>query len=97
MNALRSRALDACPICCERGIAFICPVHPCARVPSWLASALRRLVWLGEEPAEPNELRELLRPYPSERMGALTRSARRVGNVKNDSPSLIEPLEASER
>jgi putative SOS response-associated peptidase YedK len=47
--------------------------------------------WLGEEPADPDRLRALLAPYPSEKMACWPVSAR-VGNVKNDDPSLIEPI-----
>ncbi len=48
-------------------------------------------VWLGEIEASPEELRALLRPYPA----ALMRTYRigpAVGNVKNDEPSLLDPL-----
>jgi len=47
--------------------------------------------WLGEEPAEPSELKALLLPYPSEAMTSWPVSSR-VGNVKNNDPSLIEPI-----
>jgi hypothetical protein len=47
--------------------------------------------WLGEEPAELPELKSLLAPYPSDEMIAWPISAR-VGNVKNNDPSLIEPI-----
>ena len=49
--------------------------------------------WLGEEPAEPSELKALLAPYPSEEMTCWPVSAR-VGSVKNNDPSLIEPIAA---
>jgi putative SOS response-associated peptidase YedK len=51
-------------------------------------------VWLGEEPADPRQLKALLAPYPSERMTCWPVSAR-VGNVKNNDPSLIEPIAAA--
>jgi len=51
-------------------------------------------VWLGEEPAELPELKALLAPYPSHEMIAWQVSAR-VGNVKNNDPSLIEPIAAA--
>src|SRR5438067_4729545 len=46
--------------------------------------------WLGEEPAEPELLKSLLVPYT----GAMTCWAvsARVGNVKNNDRSLIEPV-----
>jgi putative SOS response-associated peptidase YedK len=47
--------------------------------------------WLGEEPAEAPELKALLAPYPSEEMVAWPVSPR-VGNVKNNERSLIEPI-----
>ena len=48
-------------------------------------------IWLGEEPAGPPQLRALLAPYPDEGMICWPVS-RRVGNVKNNDPSLIEPI-----
>jgi len=50
-------------------------------------------IWLGEEPADPSQLNALLAPYPSARMTCWPVSAR-VGNVKNNDPSLIEPIAA---
>jgi putative SOS response-associated peptidase YedK len=47
--------------------------------------------WLGEEPADVPELKSLLVPYPSDEMIAWPVSAR-VGNVKNNDDSLIEPI-----
>ena len=47
--------------------------------------------WLGEEPAEPDELKALLKPYPVERMRAY-RVSRRVGSVKNDDASLLDAV-----
>jgi putative SOS response-associated peptidase YedK len=47
--------------------------------------------WLGEVAAAERELAAMLVPYPSERM-ALWPVDRRVGNAKNDSPDLFEPL-----
>ena len=49
--------------------------------------------WLGEEPAERRELKALLAPYPSEGMTCWPVSPR-VGNVKNNDPSLIGSLAA---
>jgi putative SOS response-associated peptidase YedK len=51
--------------------------------------------WLGEEPADPRQIKALLAPYPSDRMTCWPVSAR-VGNVKNNDPSLIEPLAQAE-
>ena len=47
--------------------------------------------WLGEEPADPRQLTALLAPYPSAEMTCWPVSAR-VGSVKNNDPSLIEPI-----
>jgi putative SOS response-associated peptidase YedK len=57
------------------------------------SAAFKRLVnaWLGEEPADPRQLKSLLAPYPSEAMTCWPVGAR-VGNVKNNDPSLIEPF-----
>jgi putative SOS response-associated peptidase YedK len=44
--------------------------------------------WLGEEPAKPEELRSLLVPYPAERL-RMWPVSKRVGNVKNNDPSLV--------
>jgi hypothetical protein len=48
-------------------------------------------VWLGEEPADPRQLKALLAPYPSDTMTCWPVS-QRVGSVKNNDPSLIEPI-----
>jgi putative SOS response-associated peptidase YedK len=48
-------------------------------------------VWLGEEPADEPQLRALLAPYPDEDMICWPVSAR-VGNVRNNDSSLIEPV-----
>jgi putative SOS response-associated peptidase YedK len=50
-------------------------------------------VWLGEEPADASALKTLLAPFPSEEMTCWPVSPR-VGNVKNNDPSLIEPIAA---
>jgi putative SOS response-associated peptidase YedK len=48
-------------------------------------------VWLGEDPADMAGLKALLAPYPSEELTCWPVSPR-VGNVKNNDPSLIEPI-----
>jgi putative SOS response-associated peptidase YedK len=50
-------------------------------------------VWLEEQPADASALKALLAPFPSAEMTCWPVS-RRVGNVKNDDPSLIEPIAA---
>ena len=62
------------------------------RMPVVLKPAAWRL-WLGEEPAEPAQLKALLAPYPSAEMACWPVSAR-VGSVKNNDPSLIDPIAA---
>jgi len=47
--------------------------------------------WLREEPADPRQLKSLLAPFPSEAMTCWPVSPR-VGNVKNNDSSLIEPI-----
>jgi putative SOS response-associated peptidase YedK len=49
--------------------------------------------WLGEEPAELEQLQAILAPYPAEGMTCWPVD-KRVGNVKNNDPSLIEPIAA---
>jgi putative SOS response-associated peptidase YedK len=50
--------------------------------------------WLGEQPADVPHLKTLLAPYPSDGMIAWPVSAR-VGNVRNNDSSLIEPVAAA--
>jgi putative SOS response-associated peptidase YedK len=47
--------------------------------------------WLGEEPAAEAQLKALLAPYPSDEMICWPVSPR-VGNVKNNDPTLIESV-----
>ena len=50
--------------------------------------------WLGEEPADPAYLKYLLATHPAEEMTCWPVSTR-VGSVKNNDPSLIEPVTPS--
>ena len=50
-------------------------------------------IWLGEEPATALELKAVLAPFSSEEMTCWPVSAR-MGNVKNNDASLIEPIVA---
>jgi len=52
--------------------------------------------WLGEKLAETAELLAMLKPYPADHMEAIP-IGRRIGNVKFDDPSLIEPVAGTER
>ena len=47
--------------------------------------------WLGEKPVDARQLKAMLAPYPSEAMTCWPVSTR-VGNVKNNDPSLVEPV-----
>jgi len=47
--------------------------------------------WLAEEPAEEAMLKRMLAPYPAERM-TMWPVDKRVGNVKNNDPSLMSRL-----
>jgi putative SOS response-associated peptidase YedK len=49
-------------------------------------------LWLGEDAAGSEELKTMLRPYPADDMACWPVSTR-VGNVRNNDPSLIEPIE----
>jgi putative SOS response-associated peptidase YedK len=49
------------------------------------------LAWLGEEPVDQPRLKAVLAPYPSDEMICWPVSSR-VGNVKNNDPSLIAPI-----
>ncbi|MGH7032044.1 MAG: SOS response-associated peptidase [Stellaceae bacterium] len=77
--------------------ALLAPLHD--RMPVILGPQNWPL-WLGETPAdpapEPESLKALLIPYPADGM-AIWPVDRRVGNVKNNDPSLIEPLAAVDR
>ena len=50
-------------------------------------------LWLGEEPADPDELKALLTSFPAEEMTCWPVSGR-VGNVRNNDASLVEPIAA---
>jgi putative SOS response-associated peptidase YedK len=50
-------------------------------------------IWLGEEPADVPHLTALLAPYPAEGMTCWPVSPR-VGNVRNNDASLVEPITA---
>ena len=82
---VRSFAIVTCP-----------PNALCAELHNRMPVILGREAWpawLGEDQAEPPQLKALLAPYPAEGMTCWPVSAR-VGNVKNNDPSLIEPIAA---
>jgi putative SOS response-associated peptidase YedK len=67
--------------------ALLAPIHD--RMPVILAPE-RWSAWLGEAQADPDELKSLLVPYAAEDM-VIWPVDKRVGNVNNKDPSLIEP------
>ena len=70
------------------------PNELCAEIHNRMPVVLKPTAWsawLGEEPSDPRQLKALLAPYSSEEMTCWPVSAR-VGNVKNNDPSLIEPI-----
>jgi putative SOS response-associated peptidase YedK len=69
------------------------PIHN--RMPVILPPS-RYAAWLGEEPADAEELAATLQPYPSKLMRAY-RIGPAVANVRNEGAELIEPLAASGR
>ncbi|MGA2892343.1 MAG: SOS response-associated peptidase [Xanthobacteraceae bacterium] len=70
--------------------ALLAPLHD--RMPVLLAPD-RWPCWLGEKAATSDELKTMLKPYPGAAM-AFWPVDRRVGNVRNDSPDLFEPIPA---
>jgi putative SOS response-associated peptidase YedK len=71
---------------------LLAPVHD--RMPVILGPENWPL-WLGEAPADPDHLKALLVPYPAHDR-VIWPVDRRVGNVKNNDPSLIEPVALAE-
>ena len=70
------------------------PNELCAELHNRMPVVLGRkawTAWLGEEQADPRQLKTLLAPCPSEAMTCWPVSAR-VSSVKNNDPSLIEPV-----
>jgi putative SOS response-associated peptidase YedK len=80
--------IRSCSIVTGEPNALLAPIHD--RMPVILPREAWPL-WLGEAPADAAALAALLRPYPAERMRVYP-VAPRVNSVKNDDPSLIEPL-----
>ena len=78
-------------------IVTTAPNELCAELHNRMPVVLGRkawTAWLGEEPGDPRQLKALLAPYPSEAMTCWPVSPR-VGNVKNNDQSLIEPIAAA--
>jgi putative SOS response-associated peptidase YedK len=73
------------------------PNEPCAELHDRMPVILgphNWPAWLGEEPADPAQLKAMLAPYPSDEMTCWLVSLR-AGNVKNNDASLIEPIAAA--
>ena len=73
------------------------PNELCAELHNRISVVLKRKawpVWLAEQLATVSQLKALLAPYPSEDMICWPVSAR-VGNVKNNDPSLSDPVAAA--
>ena len=68
--------------------ALAAPIHD--RMPVILPPAAWP-IWLGETDAPPEELLALLAPYPAELMRVYPIGPT-VGNVKNDTPELLDPI-----
>lgn len=78
----------SCTIITTEPNALCAPIHN--RMPVILEPQ-NYAKWLGEEPAPPTALTALLKPYPASRMEAF-KIGPRIGTVKYDEPSLIEPI-----
>ncbi len=82
--------IRTCAIVTGDANELLAPIHE--RMPVILPRAAWAK-WLGEEPAEPTELQALLKPYPAEHMRVYPIGTR-VNSVKNDDPSLLDPMMA---
>jgi putative SOS response-associated peptidase YedK len=51
--------------------------------------------WLGEEPATPEELKALLAPCPDGTLKVWPVNRQKIGNVRNKSPGVVEPVEGA--
>ena len=94
----KAEGIETRPAFCEAFQRRRClvPNELCAALHNRMPVVLKPLgwpIWLGEEPAHASELRALLAPFPSEEMTCWPVSPR-VGNVKNNDASLIEPIAA---
>jgi putative SOS response-associated peptidase YedK len=80
--------LRSCTIVTTAANDLLAPLHDRMPVildrPAWPA-------WLGEAAADAERLKALLVPYPAERM-VIWPVSKRVGNVKNKDPGLVEPV-----
>jgi putative SOS response-associated peptidase YedK len=84
----KGETIRTCTVLTTDANALLAPLHD--RMPVILAEK-DWPQWLGEVPAAEEELRGLLKPFSSEEM-QLWPVDRRVGSVKNNDPSLAEPI-----
>jgi putative SOS response-associated peptidase YedK len=77
--------LRSCTIVTTEANEMMAPIHD--RMPVILGSEDREK-WLGEVPANSNQLKAMLKPFRSARMTSWP-VGKAVGNVKNDMPDLI--------
>ena len=71
------------------------PNELCAELHNRMPVIIAPEAWparLGEETADEAQLKAMLAPYPPDEMMCWPVSAR-VGNVKNNDPSLVEPID----
>lgn len=88
MDKSSGEVIRACTIIVTEPNALCAPIHN--RMPVILGPA-DHAKWLGEQPASNDELRAMLKPFPAEKMDAF-KIGTKVGNVKYDEPSLVEPI-----
>ena len=79
--------IRSCTIITTKPNKLCAPIHN--RMPVILDPA-NNVRWLDRRPATANELQAMLKPFPAEQMEAF-KIGPRIGNVKYDEPSLIEP------
>jgi putative SOS response-associated peptidase YedK len=87
-NPADGQWLRSCTVVTTEANEMLAPIHD--RMPVILDSD-DWPAWLGEAPANDNQLKAMLKPYPSQRM-TMWPVDRRVGNVKNEGPELAEPI-----
>ena len=89
-DAAGGEVIRSCSIITGEPNEVMAPIHN--RMPAILEpSAWGK--WLGEDPAEPDELLALLNPCPATRMRAYPVSTR-VNSAKNNDCGIVEPLKA---
>lgn len=80
--------IRSCTIITTEANELCAPIHN--RMPVILDPA-DYAKWLGELPASNDALQAILKPFPAKRMECF-KIGTRIGNVKYDEPSLVEPL-----